>query len=123
MLDAVDDLRRDVDALRVEIAQRRAPLAPGAAVRVALERALLVAVATIAGAGHFRPLVIVSLMAAALVAVVVSEILASRAAYVPPRLALAQPRLQVIDPLSETPLGSDRWELSARARGRPATTP
>jgi len=78
MLEAVDDLRRDVDAIRVEL----------------------------------RPLLVVSLMGAALVFTVASERLASRAAFVPPRFGFAHARPVVYDPPAETPLETDAWELA-----------
>jgi hypothetical protein len=115
IFEAVDDLRRDVDALRVELGPRRGFAVTGTVVRLAVECALLIAVAAVAGAGHFRPLLIVVLMAVALLAVVVVEWLASRAAYVPPVYGFAQARPVVLpyaepDPEPESALESDPWE-------------
>lgn len=108
MLEAVDDLRRDVDALRVEIRPRRGSLVSGAALRVAAESAILIAVAALAGAGHLRPVLIVALMGAALAAVVLAEWLASRAAYVPRSFGFAPVRpVAVVDPLPERGYGAD----------------
>jgi hypothetical protein len=90
VLDTVDELRREVDALRAELPPRRAGIAVGVVVRVGVEAGILVAVAVIAGAGHFRPLLIVALMAAALACVVLSEWLASRSAFVPRSFGFAQ---------------------------------
>jgi hypothetical protein len=113
VLEAVDDLRRDVDSLRAEIGGgSRGALVSGAVVRVGVECALLVAVATFAGVGRFRPLVIVALMGAALAALVVAECLASRAAYVPARFGFVRARPADVDPPPETPLESDAWELA-----------
>ena len=108
VLDQLAELRRDVDALRAELPVRRSPASIGAVVRVAVEAGILVAVAALAGAGHFRPVLTVTLMAGALVAVVASEWLASRSAYVPRSFGFAQ--AMVVDPPVETPLESDAWE-------------
>lgn len=115
IFEAVDDLRRDVDALRVELGPRRGVAITGTVVRLAAECAVLIAVAAVAGAGHFRPVLIVVLMAATLGAVVLSEWLASRAAYVPPVYGFAQARSVVLpyaepDPPPESALESDPWE-------------
>jgi hypothetical protein len=126
MLEAVDDLRRDVDALRGEVGPRRGFGISGAAIRVAAESGVLIAVAAVAGAGHFRPLLIVALMGAALLAVVVAEWLASRAAYVPPVFGFAQARPVVVpyphaepEPPLEAPLESDPWERGFVAEVEP----
>jgi hypothetical protein len=108
VLDQLAELRRDVDALRAELPVRRSPVSIGAVVRVAVEAGILVAVAALAGAGHFRPVLTVALMAAALVAVIASEWLASRSAYVPRSFGFAQ--AVVVDPPVEAPLESDGWE-------------
>ena len=108
VLDQLAELRREVDALRAEMPVRRSPVSIGAVVRVAVEAGILVAVAALAGAGHFRPALTVMLMAAALVAVVVSEWLASRSAYVPRSFGFAQ--AMVVDPPAGAPLESDAWE-------------
>lgn len=111
VLDQLGELRRDVDALRAELPARRSPISFGAVARVGAEAGLLVAVAVVAGAGHFRPLLTVALMAAAFVAVVVSEWLAARSAYVPRSFGFAQAGSPVIlDPPAESPLESDAWE-------------
>jgi hypothetical protein len=120
LLDEVDELRRDVHALRGEIGGRRAPVAFGVLLRVAVESGILVAVAVVAGVGHFRPLLTIALMGAALVAVVVSEWLASRSAYVPPRFGFVQARPLVVDPPAESPLESDGWERGLIVETEPA---
>jgi hypothetical protein len=109
LLDAVEDLRREVDALHADLGRRRYGI-PGAVVRVGAEAALLIAVAVVAGAGGFRPLLIVVLMAAALAAVVASEWLAARSAYVPPAFGFARARMAEADPPPEAALESDPWE-------------
>jgi hypothetical protein len=108
VLDQLAELRRDVDALRAALPVRRSPVSAGAVLRVGVEAGVLVAVATLAGAGHFRPALTVTLMAAALVAVVASEWLASRSAYVPRSFGFAQ--AVAVDPPAEAPLESDGWE-------------
>lgn len=108
VLDELAELRRDVDALRAELPVRRSPVSIGAVVRVAVEAGVLVAVAALAVAGHFRPVLTVTLMAGALVAVIASEWLASRSAYVPRSFGFAQ--AMVVDPPAEAPLESDAWE-------------
>lgn len=121
VLDQLAELRRDVDALRAELPVRRSPVSIGAVVRVAVEAGILVAVAALAGAGHFRPVLTVTLMAAALVAVIASEWLASRSAYVPRSFGFAQERRAVVvDPPVETPLESDGWERGFFADTEPA---
>jgi hypothetical protein len=105
-LEAVDVFRRDADALRNDLRALRAlgvgaaepawasaryePVErefPVAALRLAGEAALIVAIAVIAGVSHFRPATIVALMAAAFVVVALSEWLAARGRYVPPAAA------------------------------------
>jgi len=56
----------------------------GAVLRLAFEAALLVAVAVVAGVGHFKTTVIVALMAGAFAIVALSEWLASRSRFIPP---------------------------------------
>jgi hypothetical protein len=108
-LEAVEVFRRDADALRNDLRALRAlgvggaggsepawatrsyeratPQVPGVALRLAAEAALLIAVAVVAGIGHFRTSVTVALMGAAFVVVALSEWLASRARFVPPTVA------------------------------------
>lgn len=114
VLDRVEELRREVDALRAEIPERRTLPSIGVVVRVAVEAGILIAVAVLAGAGHFRPVLTVALMASALLCVVLSEVLASRAAYVPRSFGFAQARPPVVFDLpAESPLESDGWERGA----------
>ncbi len=121
VLDELGDLRREVDALRAELPPRRAAISIGAVVRVGFEAGILVAVAVLAGAGHFRPVLTVTLMGAALVAVVASEWLAAKSAYVPPSFGFAQARpVVVLDPLPESQLESDAWERPFFPDGEPA---
>ena len=61
----------------------------GVVERLAAEAALIVAVAVIAGVAHFRPALVVALMAGAFVIVALSEWLAGRARFVPPAIAFA----------------------------------
>jgi hypothetical protein len=112
-LEAVEVFRRDADALRNDLRAlralgfgggggqepawatpryeaRRAEI-PGVVLRLAAEAALIVAVAVIAGVAHFRPVVVVALMAAAFVIVALSEWLAGRARFVPPAVAFLPP--------------------------------
>jgi len=112
VLDQLGELRRDVDALRADIPSRRSPVSAGAVVRVGFEAGVLIAVAVIAGAGHFRPMLTVALMAATFLAVVASEWLAARSSYVPPSFGFAQAGspVMVVDPPAEAPLESDGWE-------------
>ena len=98
-LEAVEVFRRDADALRNDLRALRAlglggglqepawtspryealrPELPRVVLRLAAEAALIVAVAVIAGVAHFRPVVVVALMAAAFVIVALSEWLAGR---------------------------------------------
>jgi hypothetical protein len=104
-LEAVEIFRRDADALRNDLQalrslglgggspdpgwaarsyERERREVPGAVLRLAFEAALLVAVAVVAGVGHFRTPVIVALMAGAFAIVVLSEWLASRSRFIPP---------------------------------------
>jgi hypothetical protein len=111
-LEAVDVFRRDADALRNDLralrtlglgfgaaepswsSPRYEPAkreVPAVALRLTAEAALIVAIAVIAGVAHFRPAVVVALMAAAFVVVALSEWLAARGRFVPPATAfLAQ---------------------------------
>jgi hypothetical protein len=114
-LEAVEVFRRDADALRNDLRALRAlgvggggqepawttpryeaPRAeiPGVVLRLAAEAALIVAVAVIAGVAHFRPVVVVALMAAAFVIVALSEWLAGRARFVPPAVAFLSPAVE-----------------------------
>lgn len=113
VFDSLEDLRRDVEALRHELPARRPPVPVATIVRVAVEAAILIAVAVVAGVGQFRPLLTVVLMAVTLVAVVASEWLASRSAYVPRSFGFAfaqSPPEVVYDPPPETSLETDPWE-------------
>jgi hypothetical protein len=121
VIDQLAELRRDVDALRAELPPRRASISVGAVVRVGFEAAILVAVAVLAGAGHFRPVLTVSLMGAALVAVIVSEWLAARSAYVPRSFGFVQAvPVARIDPPAESALESDPWERPFFLESEPA---
>jgi hypothetical protein len=107
-LEAVEVFRRDADALRNDLRALRtlglgfgaaeAPWTapryeathrevPIAALRLTGEAALIVAIAVIAGVAHFRPAVVVALMAAAFVVVALSEWLAARGRFVAPATA------------------------------------
>ena len=107
-LEAVDVFRRDADALRNDLRALRAldlgggasqPAwtaqsyererreVSGAVLRLGFEAALLVAVAVVAGVGHFKTTVIIALMAGAFVIVALSEWLASRSRFIPPSVA------------------------------------
>lgn len=111
-LEAVEVFRRDADALRNDLRALRAlglggglpdqswtvdrydvprREVPAAVFRLAAESVLIVAVAVIAGSSHFRPAVIVALMAAAFVIVALSEWLAARGRFVPPVVAFLPP--------------------------------
>jgi hypothetical protein len=102
-LEAVEVFRRDADALRNDLRALRAlglgtgepawatqtherprSEVPAVVLRLALESALIVAVAVIAGVADLRPVVIVALMAGAFVVVALSEWLAARARFTPP---------------------------------------
>jgi hypothetical protein len=111
-LEGVDAFRRDADALRNDLRALRAlgfgggqePAwtmprydasdyarlrreVPIVVLRLGAEAALIVAVAVIAAVAHFRPAVVIALMAAVFVIVAVSEWLAGRARFVPPAVA------------------------------------
>jgi hypothetical protein len=147
-LDAVDVFRRDADALRNDLRALRGlgfggglepswtleryevPRAtiPAAAVRLAAEAVLIVAVAVIAGVAHFRTLVTVALMAAAFVIVAFSEWLASRGRFVPPPAAFlpaapaqaTEPEALTIVEAAAEPADAaalDPWERGADAYG------
>lgn len=121
VLDNVDELRREVDALRAELPTKRSAVPLGVVLRIAVEAGVLVAVAVLAGAGHFRPVLTVTLMAAALVCVVLSEWLASRSTYVPRSFGFAQARPPVVyDPPPESRLESDSWERGFYPETEPA---
>lgn len=113
-LEAVEAFRRDADALRNDLRalrsiglglggggaepswattsyERPRPEVPGVVLRLAAEVALLVAVAVVAGVAHFRPWVVVALMAAAFLVVALGEWLAARARFVPPAVAFLPP--------------------------------
>ena len=121
VLDAVDELRRDVDALRAELPVRRATWSIGTVARVGVEAGILIAVAVVAGVGNFKPVLTVALMASALACVVLSEWLASRSAYVPRSFGFAQARPPVVyDPPVESPLESDGWERGFFPETEPA---
>lgn len=104
-LEAVEIFRRDADALRNDLRalrslglggasadagwavrsyERERREVSGAVLRLAFEAALLVAVAVVAGVGHFRTTVIVALMAGAFAIVALSEWLAGRSRFIPP---------------------------------------
>jgi hypothetical protein len=105
-LEAVEIFRRDADALRNDLRalrslglggglsaeagwsvrsyERERREVSGAVLRLAFEAALLVAVAVVAGVGHFKTSVIVALMAGAFAIVALSEWLASRSRFIPP---------------------------------------
>jgi hypothetical protein len=108
VLESIEDVRRELDALRMEIRPRSAPLPVGVIIRVVVEAAILIAVAVVAGVGGFRPLLTIALMAMALAAVILSEWFASRSAYVPRSFGFAQ--AAVLDAPAETALESDAWE-------------
>jgi len=113
VFDSLEDLRRDVEALRHELPTKRAAAPVATIVRVAVEAGILIAVAVVAGVGQFRPLLTVVLMAAALVSVIASECLAARSAYVPRSFGFTfaqPPPVVVYDPPPETPLETDPWE-------------
>jgi hypothetical protein len=108
-LEAVEVFRRDADALRNDLRALRALGGgglsepswttvterydvprfelPGAVLRLAAEAAFIVAVAVICAVGHFRPVVIVALMASTFVIVALAEWLAGRGRFVPPPAA------------------------------------
>jgi hypothetical protein len=111
-LEAVEVFRRDADALRNDLRELRAlgfggglpeqpwtverydvPRSeiPAVVLRLAAESVLIVSVAVIAGVSHFRPAVVVVLMAVAFVIVALSEWLAGRARFVPPATAFLPP--------------------------------
>jgi hypothetical protein len=104
-LEAVDAFRRDAAELRNDLRALRAlgyggvdasyaPLQleaprreiPAAVPRLAAECAFIIAVAVIAGLGHFRPWVIVALLGGALAIVAFVEWLAERSRFAVPRL-------------------------------------
>lgn len=121
VLDEVAELRRQLDALRAEVPSRQSGVPVATIARVAAESAVLVAVAVVAGAAGFRPALTVTLMGAALAAVVAAEWLASRSAYVPRSFGFAQARQPVVyDPPAESSLESDGWERGFFPETEPA---
>src|SRR5438045_5781186 len=94
-LEAVEVFRRDADALRNDLRalralgvgggggaepawaaksyERSAPQVPGVVFRLAAEATLLIAVAVVAGVGHFRTSVIVALLGSALLVLARSQ--------------------------------------------------
>ena len=109
VLDEVGELRREVDTLRASVGSRRLHSVPALVFRVAAESAVLVAVAVVCGSGHLRPALTIALMAVTLLAVTVSEALASRSAVVPRGFGFAQARPLVLDPPPEVALESAAW--------------
>ena len=120
VLDEVAELRRELDALRAELPSRRSGVPVGTIARIAAEAAVLVAIAVVAGVGGLGALLTVTLMGAALAAVVASEWLASRSTYVPRSFGFAQARAAVFDPPPESPLESDGWERAFFPETEPA---
>jgi hypothetical protein len=134
-LEAVEVFRRDADALRNDLRalralgvggsggsdpawaaqsfERPAPPVPGVVFRLAAEAALLIAVAVVAGIGHFRTSVTVALMAAAFVVVAVSEWLASRARFVPPAVAFLPPPAEGEEPAPYVDARAPAWGTPA----------
>jgi hypothetical protein len=109
-LAAVEVFRRDADALRNDLRALRAlglgaqeqswtverydvprSAVPAVVLRLAAESVLIVAVAVIAGVSHFRPVLVIALMAVAFVIVALSEWLAARGRFVPPASAFLPP--------------------------------
>ena len=108
-LEAVEVFRRDADALRNDLrALRELGLsgspdpawptlryeeprreAPMVVIRLAFEAALIIAVAVVAAVAHFRPVVVVGVMAAAFVIVAFSEWLGARSRFVSPAAGFA----------------------------------
>jgi hypothetical protein len=108
-LETVEVFRRDADALRNDLRALRelglgglpeaawptlryeaAPRElPTVVLRLAGEAALIVAVAVVAAVGHFRPVVVIALMAAAFVVVAIAEWLGARSRFVSPATSFA----------------------------------
>src|SRR5436190_20812855 len=108
-LEAVEVFRRDADALRNDLrALRELGLsgspdpawptlryeeprreAPMVVIRLAFEAALIIAVAVVAAVAHFRPVVVVGVMAVAFVIVAFSEWLGARSRFVSPAAGFA----------------------------------
>jgi hypothetical protein len=129
-LEAVEVFRQDADALRndlralrelglggsrepawPELRYERPPReVPGTVFRLAGEAALIVAVAVIAAVAHFRPLVVVALMAAAFVIVAFAEWLASRSRFVTPPVGF----MPEASPAAAEPT-ADVWAAPVRA--------
>jgi len=122
-LEAVEVFRRDADALRNDLRALRAiglgadgepswttqayerprSEVPGVVLRLALESALIIAVAVIAGIADLRPVVIVMLMAGAFLVVVLSEWLAARARFRSPAVVLVPAESVDTGPYVEAP--------------------
>jgi hypothetical protein len=130
-LEAVEVFRRDADALRNDLRALRAlglgggaepawatrtyesarPSIPGVVFRLAAESALIVAVAVVAGVAKFSSTVIILLMAGAFVIVALSELLASRARFVPPAFAFLPEDIGEPAPYVEVP--APGWDQPA----------
>jgi hypothetical protein len=145
-LEAVEVFRRDADALRNDLRalralglgggpygggaaepawaaatyERQRPEVPGVVLRLFAEAALLVAVAVIAGVAHFRPWVIVVLMASAFAVIALSEWLASRARFVPPAVAFLPPLADEGEPAPY--VETSPWAAGPAALGPPEDT-
>ena len=138
-LEAVEVFRRDADALRNDLRALRAlgvgggPVEPawgtttqpydvsrfelpGVVLRLAAEAALIVTVAVIAAVAHFRPAVVVALMASAFVIVALAEWLAGRGRFVPPTLALMPPATEETEPEALTFVASAEEVEAASAQ-------
>jgi len=83
---------------------RRVPRFPASVLRLAVESALIVAVAVVAGVAKFSSVVIVALMAVAFLIVALSEWLAARARFVPPAVAFLAPDAGEPAPYVEAPV-------------------
>src|SRR5947207_11335475 len=121
-LETVEVFRRDADALRNDLRALRelglrgspdpawptlrydAPPreVPMVVIRLAFEAALIVAVAVVAAVAHFRPVVVVGMMAAAFVIVAFSEWLGARSRFVSPAAGFA-PAVGEIEPQTPPP--------------------
>jgi hypothetical protein len=138
-LEAVEVFRRDADALRNDLRafrglgvggwggaepawatksyERATPQVPGVVLRLAAEAALLIAVAVVAGIGHFRTSVTIALMAAAFVVVAISEWLSSRARFVPPAVAFLPPPDEAGEPAPYVEAPAPVWGPAALEEG------
>jgi hypothetical protein len=136
-LQTVEAFRRDAEALRNDLRAWRTggvsfgqpelsgalpqyenarPAIPAAAFRLAVEVALIVSVAVLAGVAHLRAVVIVAFMAVVLGVVTFTEWLAARSRFVPSGAAFipyAFPEWAIPDPESDSPPESDSWERGA----------